>query len=623
MLLATFFSGTVVCAAPKPLCSEKLCLTYKGSALTFVGAEGTAIKEVELTSSVQSAFYTGERFYIVTKGYLYAVDSAGNLTGKLQLLFTPQLVQQIGSTLLIVRDDTLKYKLREDGQGVRLEQIKTPLQEQEHFIAQQADGQSVFFYAERIVYGEKEGKPIVLLNSDTERAFYVDEKKQIICKDINFKTVQYSSFPFQSIVNFPGFAQGIAAMDRQSLDSFVESIGDPSLKDQVLSAYISSLLAPDRFTQKTLLFSLRNMPTLPERSGRASAAFLKIFKQLNDKQQRLCLDTIKDRQLREGALVAYADKLLTAYRSAQYDTLFSFLPGSETLNNSILTPLAQSFMQRPVNERKHILAGIVRCNLIGPFMYKVVSTLASPKDSGFDFVEPYYKYLSEAEKNEVLALVIYKFGESLNRLTIQGESSSSKKDLQQQAEKLLQSTPFKRIAKVRPLELNYDISFREQGSSSTISIVLRLDKDIVLLDLSIHGSCSVEKSYEETGSYTETILLIVPVATVEGRYQVDEYACRIPGKTVQKITMLNAMFADSNIHVANASQVREEWSFINRELLEKLSITPNFIGESLIEEANAPPECKALRSSCLARCFDNSRCESYCYEAFYHCTKAK
>lgn len=621
VLLAVSFSSTVF-AAPKPLCSGNLCLTYTGSVLTFSGADGTVIKEVELTSSVQSVFFTGKRFYIVTEGYLYSVDSTGNLTGKLQLLFTPRLVQQIGSTLLVVRDDTLKFKLREDAQGLRLEQIKTPLQEQEHFIAQQADGQSVFFYPQRIVYGDQGVKPIVLLASDKERVCYVDEKKQVICKDINFKTVQYSSFPFPSIVNFQGFAQGLAAMDRQSLDTFIESIGDRSLKDQVLSAYITSLLTPDRVSRKTLNFSLQNLQSIPG-AGLASIAFVKAFALLDDKWQRSCLDAIKDQQLREDVLTVYADKLLVAYRLAQYDYLFSFLPGSDSLNNSVLTPLAHVFMQRPANDRKHILSGIIRSGLIGPFMYKLVSTLPSPEDRGFEFAEPYYAHLSEDEKNEILALVIYKFGESLNQLTVKGESSITEKSLQQQAGKLLNSAAFRRIVAVRPLELEYDISSREQGTSSSISIVLRLDKDIVLLDLSVNGICNVIKSYEQKGSYSETILLFVPVATVEALYQVDEYACRIDTKTVQKITMLNTMFADSGVHVANANQIREEWAFTNKELLEKLSITPNFIGESLIEEANAPPECKALRSSCLARCFENSRCESYCYEAFYHCTKAK
>ncbi|MBU1139588.1 MAG: hypothetical protein KKA76_11455, partial [Proteobacteria bacterium] len=62
------------------------------------------------------------------------------------------------------------------------------------------------------------------------------------------------------------------------------------------------------------------------------------------------------------------------------------------------------------------------------------------------------------------------------------------------------------------------------------------------------------KSYEGTESYSETILLFVLIATVESRYQVDEYACRVDAETVQKIMALNAMLEESNIHVANAGQ---------------------------------------------------------------------
>jgi hypothetical protein len=119
-----------------------------------------------------------------------------------------------------------------------------------------------------------------------------------------------------------------------------------------------------------------------------------------------------------------------------------------------------------------------------------------------------------------------------------------------------------------------------------------------------------------------TTLLIIPVGEERARYRQTEYLCRTQSPYLQSLAAKLKL------------RIPDKFSLRQTRKLAVLSRTPNAIGEAMLEEANAPGGCKAMRNACLAQCqgknsenggffvsSDKEKCESLCYQAFHECAQ--
>lgn len=149
--------------------------------------------------------------------------------------------------------------------------------------------------------------------------------------------------------------------------------------------------------------------------------------------------------------------------------------------------------------------------------------------------------------------------------------------------------------------------------------------------------CQKTSETKEVRTQTKVAFFIVPIGEEKARYLVGNYECTLSKQTISKLKQTFSLVA-SNKQNKLASIFEPSHQFSIEKKIETLSFKPNAIGEVMIEDANAPSTCKALRESCLARCVglddqeravplfgstDQEKCESRCYSAFHACVKGK
>lgn len=622
-------------AAEMQVCSEKICLRGEKNSLSISSTSGELLKNVSLTSSIEQIIYNGKRFYLITDGFLYAVTGEGSLESKLQIFFKPQTIYAFGDTAIIKQSKGLEYNISHTNSGMVLKKIKRPEAEQELFIGKvQEPASFAYFYSDKLVMSDGKEKSIVLLGTTPEQVTYIDDNNAIIQRDRAFKIVEPFHFMPVSIADVAGFEKKLRNVSLVNLEHFLQVVENHKLKDELLALYAKQYLPENDI--RYFRFLLKTTPSDVSTSI-AYGEVLKQFGDFDDAKKREHIETARNHIMFAPLVVAYGKTAGRTLNKEELTFLFNQLPLSASFNRELLNQLTISILEYDSARQKLIAEHLAEKELIKKFIFLLLKDLPAQKTQQFEFAEKNYKYLSPFEKEQLAALLLEQFKTRLIQHTIAGDESV----LSGQLVKLIESEEFIRLTRLIGFKLSYEIDFREREDDAYIGVELALNKYVSLVDIELKGDCTLKKSHEEEGKYTRNFLYFIPVADVEALFKVDEYNCVIDKKSIAQLEQLTETFKQYNVIIENTKLLRDTWDFVNKTVITELKVTPNAIGEALVDVANGSGDlsgfvdCQSLSNNCKTNLCshkkdfsfeisfldesDRSLCRDDCGDLLYDC----